>query len=75
MTADDWQPIETAPDDITQDGNPVLVWCDYEICPNGKPFPSVAYLTMDGDWVTTDGSGVAPTHWQPIVPPKQEPNQ
>jgi len=73
MTADDWKPIETAP----KDGTRVRLWVDYG---------HLGFLEKHASWKVSTVSEVKkwrgdagfpimgePTHWQPIVPPKQEP--
>ncbi len=56
MTADDWQPIETAP----RDGTSFLAWPGLCLC---------MWSLISDDWYTTFGSRHRPTHWQPIVGP------
>ena len=69
MTADDWQPIETAP----KDGTMFLAW--YR--PHGTGFAVMAFYDSkngDGfvDFMRDDWFDPQLTHWQPIVGPVAE---
>jgi hypothetical protein len=71
MTSDDWRPIETAP----KDGTVFLAWVN--AFPVGLAFMAFWDRGIDEpgyvDYCQDDWCDPQPTHWQPIVPPKQEP--
>jgi hypothetical protein len=71
MTADDWKPIDS-------DTNPPPFGVKFRGWTVGDYEVHVERF-KDGDgqplFLDADGCQYTLTHWQPIVPPKQEPNQ
>lgn len=65
MCEDDWRPIETAP----KDGTRLRAWgggMEWHVRWTGG---WTGYSV--GGWILDNGIAINPTHWQPIVGPKQ----
>ncbi len=61
-----WQPIETAPEEVMETAAPVLLWS-----PSTHTYPAFGrYWTQCGRWLEDHGAApLRPTHWMPLPPP------